>query len=61
MAKIVAFKIALEKRPSIFFPGEKLSGRVLVRLTESLNVNNLHVNLVGNAKVHWLVINVTLL
>lgn len=54
MGKIEALKISLEKRPSIYSPGERLSGRVLIRLSgESLKADNVHVSLTGDSKVHW--------
>lgn len=53
MEKIEAFKISLQKRPSVYAPGEKLTGRVLIHLKESLKIENVNVNIIGDAKVHW--------
>lgn len=53
MDKVSVFKIALDKRPSIYLPGDKISGKVIIRVTESVKIENVHVNLIGDAKVHW--------
>lgn len=53
MEKVDLFKVTFEKRPAIYSPGEKLTGRVLIRARESFRAENVHVNLLGDAKVHW--------
>ena len=53
MGKIEDLSINLNKPDAIYFPGEKLSGFVRIRIKERLKINNVNMNIVGFAKVRW--------
>ena len=47
------FYIELDKPNPFYFSGETLSGRLIVRCRERLKIKNIHVDIVGVAKVFW--------
>jgi len=53
MGKIDHLYIELDKPNPFYFSGETLSGRLIIRCRERLKINNIHVDIVGVAKVFW--------
>lgn len=53
MGKVEFFQINLDKPNGIYSPGEFLSGKLVLKVSERFKINALNINLEGNARVHW--------
>ena len=54
MVHIDYFDIVFDKQNPIYFPGEFLSGKVILKLSDKLKINSLRLLLKGDAKVNLL-------
>lgn len=53
MGKIDLFETAFLKPSPIYMGGEKLIGRVNIKLKDPLKINSIYVNFVGSGRVRW--------
>lgn len=53
MGKIDYFNITLDKSTAYYFGGELLSGRIDFRVNKRLKINDVHVDIIGESRVHW--------
>ncbi|KAK3098842.1 hypothetical protein FSP39_023602 [Pinctada imbricata] len=53
MGKLKCFEIILTDNKSVFHPGEKVCGKVVVELKGDMKMRSLRVFMRGVAKVHW--------
>lgn len=53
MGKLKCFEIILAGNKSVFHPGEKVCGKVVVDLKGDMKMRSLRIFMRGVAKVHW--------
>lgn len=49
MAKLAVFEIQLDRANEIYFPGEEVSGKVLLRTSEKQEINKIQIEFKGEA------------
>jgi sporulation-control protein spo0M len=47
MVKLAVFEIQLDRANEIYFPGEEVSGKVLLRTSEKQKINNIQIKFKG--------------
>lgn len=53
MGKLKCFEIYLDSNKSVYHPGERVTGQVIVELKGDMKMRSLRVFMRGVAKVHW--------
>ena len=53
MGKLKCFEIVLSENKTVFHPGEKVVGQVIVELKGDMKMRSLRIFMRGVAKVHW--------
>lgn len=53
MGKIDVFQIILEKPGSIYYPGENVTGRAQIKVSERIQINTITLAITGETNVHW--------
>ena len=53
MSKIEHFDILFEKLEPVYYSGEPLSGKVMLKLNERMKVNSIKCSINGTSDIHW--------
>lgn len=53
MVKIDNFEIVFDKAYPVFHPGEKVSGNIIIRLSEKIRINFILLEMKGESRVWW--------
>jgi hypothetical protein len=53
MGKIDYFKIILDRKNAIYYPGQALMGNLKIRIEERLKINCVKLVVNGTARVQW--------
>ena len=50
---VIDLQIALTDNKFVYYTGEKITGNLIIKITDKLNINRIRLSAIGYGKVFW--------